>query len=760
MGEGIPPQELHPPLSKINRQEIRQIAANLSFTFANTKLTSAKTLELDQQEQNYLKSRVKADNKGRLDLKGHHQVDLQDKDELWLNLNILYPQDQAETAYLIIRSAQLWSLGATIDPTILTADKLHKMTVERASNDPRVFTYLNTRQVIFGDHAALKLLDNLLSHAEAPTPEKLSPSPPQPETPVLTEIPVPLPQLSFVELTRLDPNIRTALTPEQLEQIRPIILLRGIFEGQFNTDQILGVMRILESKYPQINQRGEALISQLQENIAGSWAFRNQAKQLFSESPEDSFWVTLASLRDAYSIFAKYYPHQTHLNLGPYQVAEKANELRQTIWELEYPEPPSGWENVRRALPDLGGRRQQAEQKRLAWITQMREDAQKLGNLGPIVELAFDTYTQASNSLYISQLEDSLVVNGLADMNNYRVEELAQRNLLRDEHIIRLQQQDPQFLARLVREDLPLDRVVQINIDPQMRALVEDQIGRDRAVHSSEAREYFTDLIKQGRSMEEVEALIPQLELVASIYYRNLLATLFKDQKISFYEAREKIGQLEDIVDKERFAYTYYFVEALMDLQRSLHDKDFLLADQAPLFVLKEDQRVTPEDKRHKLEWDKQRAKMIPQAELEGLIDQDPYILARLIWDGSLTPTQARDLSKNQFFAFSPADPKIAEIHSMARDLSGTVQFNQDLDLVFQKVPDKETLAKMALYLLMESTLRLPFVGFTSRPKAVSIEAVKEELAKPYIPSRLYTESRLEAARAALARYESLSQAA
>ncbi len=248
-GEGTPPQELHPSLPDINRQNISRIIGGLSWTFYDNRMTSAKTEALDQQEQDYLRAKVKADKSGRLDLEGHNKVDLKDQDKLWLALNVLYSKDQAETTYQIIRLAQLQSLGVDIDdinPEIFTAHWLHEAVLKEAGNDPKGFAYLNTRQIIFGEHAALTLLNQELK---------------QPVHSAQGDIMSLSVRESMDQLRRLAPQ----LTPEDLKQLResePYYLVNLITEGRLTFDQI----KSLPPDQEAANQMEDVLKSAIGEN--------------------------------------------------------------------------------------------------------------------------------------------------------------------------------------------------------------------------------------------------------------------------------------------------------------------------------------------------------------------------------------------------------------------------------------------------------------------------------------------------------------
>lgn len=135
------------------------------------KLTETTPL-LHQQDLTILRQKVSA---GKVE----NRVDLNDPDKLWLALNILYPKRIAENTYLILRSAQLKSLGANVDPTKVSAEQLHQAVLERAVTNPKILPYLNTRQMIYGNQAIVGMLQGisesfLKKHPKLSTKKKLA----------------------------------------------------------------------------------------------------------------------------------------------------------------------------------------------------------------------------------------------------------------------------------------------------------------------------------------------------------------------------------------------------------------------------------------------------------------------------------------------------------------------------------------------------------------------------------------------------------
>lgn len=144
-------------LRALNRKDIFNLSRYLAGRLLAAGEATRKTTDQDRTEANYLRQRVKTKN-GRLDLKDHSSVPVTDPDKLWLALNILYPKKEAETAYHIIRTAQITTLGGRVTVG-WDSRRIH----EELTKNPKILSQFNGNQILFGGKASLRLLDKELT---------------------------------------------------------------------------------------------------------------------------------------------------------------------------------------------------------------------------------------------------------------------------------------------------------------------------------------------------------------------------------------------------------------------------------------------------------------------------------------------------------------------------------------------------------------------------------------------------------------------
>ncbi len=170
-----------------DRMNPAELIQSLALKMKNLGDETKKTPEQDQQEFKLLRGELEA---------GESKVNLKDADKLWVAVGILYPaRKEADMVYGVIRSAQIEALGGTV-PKGWDSRKIH----EEWRKNPGLLNNLNGRQIIYGENAVLKLLNDeiTLPSKEKPilTPKMLEsffPSVDQEKAPAAEVTPLTLP---------------------------------------------------------------------------------------------------------------------------------------------------------------------------------------------------------------------------------------------------------------------------------------------------------------------------------------------------------------------------------------------------------------------------------------------------------------------------------------------------------------------------------------------------------------------------------------
>src|SRR3989338_650430 len=158
-----PPPLINPGYLKgLNRQDIVELSYRVADVLYARNLGSS-NIQTDEQhkaDSRYLQSVARTKN-GRMNLRGHLPVSIADPDDLWITVHVLYPKEQAEAIYGIIRRAQLIALAQETNQTVriaegIKAGKIHQKLIKNPDNE--VLKYVNNQQLLYGEGACFRLL--------------------------------------------------------------------------------------------------------------------------------------------------------------------------------------------------------------------------------------------------------------------------------------------------------------------------------------------------------------------------------------------------------------------------------------------------------------------------------------------------------------------------------------------------------------------------------------------------------------------------
>lgn len=167
----VDPKDTSYPNSETLKEIPSDSVASLSQTLAARLVelgdSTLTTPDFKNLEKKKLREMLQRERRGLFGLR-RGQIDTKDSDELWVVLRVLYPEDVAAKAYLIVRSAQTTALEGKI-PEGWNSQQIHQAVLK----SPATANKLNRRQILVGNNPVLSLFNQVIAESTVTAQSKV-----------------------------------------------------------------------------------------------------------------------------------------------------------------------------------------------------------------------------------------------------------------------------------------------------------------------------------------------------------------------------------------------------------------------------------------------------------------------------------------------------------------------------------------------------------------------------------------------------------